>query len=252
MDYYKRLSKSVFPKLAGTKLDSAIYWLKKKPRDLLSRKKAEAIFGNPKGRLSFVVVLTEMLPFNSQVRHFISDLGCKVVYSKVKVLSPTQNWLHIHRNIEKVPSIVTQSAIYSTGPSKVMVVKFPSSQELLLRCQKMGLYADPTSLKLLNSGDVTAFLSRVIKGDWINPAPGTFRSAIRVPIIKSVGVEKMTPPISHLDIGGHYSKRAKEGFDTKIFFSGLHAPDNMADCVQEATIFFSHKELVQIKQRLEL
>jgi hypothetical protein len=240
----------VFPFLAGTKLDSILYWSNRILREIFLKEKSIRIFGNKKNRLCFVLVLTELIPFENEVNSFFFKLGCKQIYSKIKIISNTQNWMHIRKNIPSVPSIVTQTAIYSNNPTKLIVLKFPTNKTLIKRCTLLGIKLDKKALSFLDSNDITKFVSYAIKGHWINPAPNTFRKSIRIPLLEKIGIKTMTGLIANLDVGGHYLRKHKAGFDVKIFFSGLHVPDDTVDCINEAIIFFSRKELNEILAKL--
>jgi len=250
-DYYKRLIKSVYPAGEGTRYAAFLHGIHYGVRAISKEKKARTIFGNLTNRISFVLVKPEFVPFTPRVRHYLRQLGCKVIYSKFTQLSKKQVWLYLHKYVRDFPEIATESAIQVHGPSKVLVIQFPPISTLEGKARSMGLELNEKAREILKRGDVTEFFCKIVKGSMGVPQHGTIRREVVMPVVKELGFEKMRGFSKKLDLGDYFAQKIKEGLNIHHVFAGVHAPDDRADCVREATIFLDNQDFKKIRMALD-
>jgi hypothetical protein len=248
--YYQRLIRKIYPLGANTRFDSHFRTLRYKLRAISREKKARQIFGNPKNRAGFIIIKPEFVPFKSTLVRTLRDMGCEVLFSKVHQLSGTQVWMYLQKYVKEFPEIVTESAIQSNCPSGVIVVRYPHAQKLIEWCKQRGIKLDDRAMHFLKSGDYTAFFSKYLKGKMGTPEKGTIRHDVVKPKIQELGFETMTADARKFDLGTHFKEKIPKGLNIHQVFAGVHASDDIADIVTEATIFLEPKDLKTIEKRL--
>jgi hypothetical protein len=219
------------------------------------------VFGGNGQRMGILMVKPELFAYASKVRKYLNDLGFEVVLAKNVVFDKQKLQMVYGKEFGAYPEFPIQAANLISGPSKVLVFRQKSAEEMLQSAPfaKHLQQSDPrayTELVAKLKGDSPAVVfDKLLKGAWQGPQPGTIRKEVTYPRLEEIGVRDMSGLARLLDPHGYFRKRIKKGAKTVsdvayYQLTSVHIPSTVEELFNDADAFFTRAELAKLKNHI--
>jgi len=245
--YFDQLRKKLYPTRYG-KTQRPIRAVRKIIGNSMKRNIAHKVFGS--GAFGVVVIKPEMVPFSNSVRKFLNQVGCKIVTSKVLVMSKNQVEDIYAKEMSQWQNFPVSFLLYTNAPSKVLVFKHASREKYL----ELMARSDPKRFAEMKDKLAKASMQEVfhwaIKGQMDEKKEGTLRGETTYKILKSQGVLDMKSTGKQLDPTGYLTHQVKTGKSIGNILTGVHSPDSFGDLINHAISFLTVSDLKKLESQM--
>ncbi len=225
-------------------------------KGMSKRQLVQKVMGSAGEKLGIMLVNPEMFPFSSDLKRFLNEFGCEVIYSKNLIFSKSVLYEIYEKELREIPIVVIKAANLLNAPSKVLVFRQLSAEELirkskyLQRLQATNREKYYAIVNELKGASVAKVFDALYKGFWKELTPGTIRADIVATRLDSLGMKRGEGPANQLDAFGFFRKKRIEGRNPYTNLTGIHTPASTEELFRNAETLLTKSDLIKIVAKL--